>query len=125
MATLNKVMLIGNVGKVDIRTLEGGSKIATLSLATSEKYKDRSGEWKEDTTWHNIVVYGNTASVVERYVSKGSRLYVEGRIRNRKYTDRDGNERSVTEIVASNVELLDPKKSDSQPSNGGRDEMGF
>lgn len=125
MATLNKVMLIGNVGKVDIRTLEGGNRIATLSLATSEKYKDRSGEWKEDTTWHNITVYGNTASVVERYVSKGSRLYIEGRIRNRKYTDRDGNERSVTEIVASAVELLDPKKNDSQPSSGGRDEMGF
>ena len=103
--SLNKVMLIGNVGKdPEVRYLEGnspagqGRKVATFTLATSERFKDRSGETRENTEWHNIVVWGQQADVVERFVKKGTQLYVEGRIRTRSWTDQSGAKRYTTEI---------------------------
>ena len=110
MASLNKILIIGRVGRVDLKEF-GGGKLANVSVATSERYKDKSGEWQEETTWHNVVAYGSLASVMERFVQKGSNLYVEGRIRKRKYNDRDGNEKESVEVVAQSVELLDPKQS--------------
>lgn len=111
MSSLNKVMLIGRVGNdPDVRTLTGDSKVARVSLATSTRYKDRNGEYVEDTTWHTIQVFGKSAEFVENYVGKGANLFVEGRIRNRKFTDQTGAERSVTEIVAENVQLLDARQ---------------
>lgn len=123
--SLNKIMLIGRCAAPNIRDLESG-KLATFSLATTDRYKDRAGEWKEDTTWHNIVAYGNTAGVVEKYVQKGSQIYVEGKLRNRKYTDRDGIERSVTEVLVSSMEILDRRQQQDnsrRPSNN--DDMEF
>lgn len=123
--SLNKIMLIGRCTAPNIRDLESG-KLATFSLATTDRYKDRAGEWKEDTTWHNIVAYGNTAGVVEKYVQKGSQIYIEGKLRNRKYTDRDGIERSVTEVLVSSLEILDRRQqqdNNRRPSNN--DDMEF
>ena len=122
MAFLNKVMLIGNVGSIEVRKLETG-KVALVSLATTERYKDRNGERRDDTTWHNLVVYGKLAPVVEKYVQKGSSIYIEGRIRRSKYTDRDGNERVTNEIVVDSLKLLDARR-DSDRSDT-RDDMGF
>ena len=111
--SLNKVMLIGNVGKdPEVRYLEGnspagqGRKVATFTLATSERFKDRSGETRENTEWHNIVVWGQQADVVERFVKKGTQLYVEGRIRTRSWTDQSGAKRYTTEINVDSLQLL-------------------
>lgn len=119
--SLNKIMLIGRCTAPNIRDLESG-KLATFSLATTDRYKDRAGEWKEDTTWHNIVAYGNTAGVVEKYIQKGSQIYIEGKLRNRKYTDRDGIERSVTEVLVSSMELLDRRQ---QNGGGSQSNQGY
>lgn len=121
MATLNKVYLIGNVGRdPDVRSVNNG-KVASFSLATATRYKDRNGESKEDTEWHNIVVFGNSAEYVEKYVSKGTQLHVEGRIRYRKY-EKDGEARYVTEILANSLQNLSPKRGEqNEPDEGGLD----
>lgn len=104
---LNKVMLIGNVGKdPEIRYLEGDSKVATIRMATSEKYRDRDGRQKEYTEWHTVTAWRATADLVEKYVRKGSLLYVEGRLRTRSWTDKTGVQKSATEIVADNIQFL-------------------
>lgn len=114
--SLNKVMLIGNVGKdPEVRHLESGAVTASFTIATTEKYRDKSGEQKEQTEWHNIVCWRNLAEIAEKYVKKGSQLFVEGKIRSRSYTDRDGNTRYITEIVADTFKLLG-RKTDGQPS---------
>ncbi len=112
---MNKVILIGNVGKdPEIRATQSGDKIANLSLATSDRWKDKaSGERKERTEWHRVVVFGAVAGVVESYVSKGDKLAVEGKIVTRKWTDQSGQERYSTEIVVDQfngkIELLGSK----------------
>ena len=110
--SLNKVMLIGNVGKdPEVRYLEGnspagqGRKVATFTLATSERFKDRSGETRENTEWHNIVVRRDLVPFVEKWVRKGSSLFVEGKIRTRSYDDQAGVKRYVTEIHADKLEF--------------------
>lgn len=114
---LNKVHLIGRVGKpVEIRTTDN-SKVASFTLATSERFKDRNGEVKEQTEWHNIVVWGKLADVCEKYVQKGSTLYVEGKLRTRSWDDKDGNKRYITEILASAIQLLDKKENSSAPAD--------
>lgn len=111
--SLNKVMLIGNVGKdPEVRHLESGVVTASFTLATTEKYKDRSGEMKEQTEWHNIVCWRSLAEIAEKYVRKGSQLYIEGKIRNRSYNDRDGVTKYITEIVADTFQMLG-RKSDN------------
>ncbi|MBQ2243748.1 MAG: single-stranded DNA-binding protein [Bacteroidales bacterium] len=110
--SLNKVMLIGNVGKdPEVRHLESGATTASFTLATTERYKDKNGETKDQTEWHNIVCWRALADLVEKYVRKGSQLYIEGRIRTRSYTDRDGNTRYITEITADNLQMLGRKES--------------
>ena len=111
--SLNKVMLIGNVGRdPNVRYLEGnnpgaqGRKVATFTLATSERFRDRNGETRENTEWHNIVAWGQPADVCERFVRKGTQLYIEGRLRTRKYTDRQGMEKYTTEINVDTLQLL-------------------
>ena len=108
--SLNKVMLIGNVGREpEIRYLDGnngGTKVATFTLATSEKYRDRSGELRENTEWHNIVAWRNSADVAEKFVHKGTQLYIEGRLRTRSYTSQDGSKKYTTEITVDNLQLL-------------------
>ena len=104
---LNKVLLIGNVGAdPDVRYLDNNGKVANFRLATTERYKDRNGELKENTEWHALCVFGKPADFVENYVKKGAQLFVEGRLRTRLYTDKSGVEKSVTEIVVDNVQLL-------------------
>ena len=111
---LNKVMLIGNVGNdPEIRYLDsnpqgpqGNAKVASFRLATTERYRDRNGETRENTEWHNIVAWRSNADVIERFVHKGSQIYVEGRLRTRKWTDRDGKDRYTTEIQVDNLQLL-------------------
>lgn len=111
--SLNKVMLIGNVGKdPEVRYLEGGGqngagrKVASFTLATSERYRDRNGETHENTEWHNIVAWGQPADIVERFVRKGTQLYIEGRLRTRSWTDKTGNTRYTTEINVDTLQLL-------------------
>ena len=110
--SLNKVMLIGNVGQEPtVRYLEqngtqGAAKVATFTLATTERYRDRNGESRENTEWHNIVCWRNNADVVERFVHKGTQLFIEGRIRNRQWTDQTGNKRYTTEIITDTLQLL-------------------
>lgn len=115
--SLNKVMLIGRVGQIDIKTFDGQNgprKCATFSFATTERYKDRNGQVVNNTEWHNIVSW-NHAEVCEKYVQKGSQLYVEGKLRTRSWEDQNGNKRYVTEILAEHIQLLGKK--DEQQSN--------
>ena len=111
-------MLIGNVGRdPEVRYLEGnnGAKVATFTLATTERYRDRNGEVRENTEWHNIVAWRNNADVAERFIRKGTQLYIEGRIRTRSWDDQTGNKRYTTEIIADTLQLLG-KKSDNPAS---------
>lgn len=113
--SLNKVMLIGHVGQIEIKSFDGQNgprKCATFSLATTERYRDRNGELVNNTEWHNIVSW-NHAEVCEKYVGKGSQIYVEGKLRTRSWEDKDGNKKFVTEILAERIQLLG-KKEDSQ-----------
>lgn len=105
--SVNKVILIGNVGKdPDVRYMENNVAVAKFSLATSETYKKNNGETVKNTEWHNIVLWRGLAQVAEKYVKKGSQIYIEGRIKSRSYDDKDGVKRYVTEIVGDNMTLL-------------------
>ncbi len=108
---VNKVILIGNVGAdPDVRYLEGGTAVANLRLATTERYKNKNGENIDQTEWHNIVLWRGLAKIVEKYVHKGMRLYIEGRIRTRSWDDQNGNKRYTTEIWADNMQMLSYKQ---------------
>lgn len=112
---LNKAMIIGNVGNVEVRYGSGGEGVATLSIATTESWKDKqSGERRERVEWHRVVMYGKLAEIVDKYVKKGTKLYVEGSIRTNKWTDSQGQDRYTTEIVGRDMQMLD-SRSDSQP----------
>ncbi|MCI6113206.1 MAG: single-stranded DNA-binding protein, partial [Rikenellaceae bacterium] len=110
--SLNKVMLIGNVGAdPEIRYLEGASaqdsvKVASLRLATNERYRDRDGNLKEHTEWHNVTAWRSNAEIIDKYVRKGTQIYVEGRIRTRSWTDKDNKVHESLEILADTVQLL-------------------
>lgn len=112
--SINKVILVGNVGaEPEIRTMQSGDKVANLSIATSERWKDKNtGEQKEKTEWHRVVVFGGAAGVVENYVKKGSKLYIEGKIQTRSW-EKDGQKKYSTEIVLqgfdSKLQMLDSK----------------
>lgn len=104
---VNKVILIGNVGRdPEVRHLDKDVTVANFPLATSESYTAKSGEKVTTTEWHNIVVWRGLAKVVEQYVKKGDKLYIEGRIRTRSWDDKDGNKRYTTEIYTDNMEML-------------------
>jgi single-strand DNA-binding protein len=107
MAGVNKAILVGNLGRdPEIRTLEGGVTVARFTLATSESYKDKTGQRVEKTEWHNIVLWRGLAEVAEKYLRKGQQVYIEGRITNRSYQDKDGTQKYFTEIVADNMTML-------------------
>lgn len=117
MASINKVILIGNVGQdPDVRSTSSGTSIANLSLATTRKYKDANGVLQEETEWHRVSLFGRIAEIAQQYVTKGSPLYVEGRLRTRKYTDKQGVERFVTEILGESIQLF--PKNDKTTSGG-------
>lgn len=116
--SVNKVILVGNVGKdPDVRHLEGGTSVASFPLATSETYKNKSGEKVTNTEWHNIVVWRGLAEVAEKYVKKGAQIYIDGRIRTRSYDDKDGNKKYITEINADTLRLLGKKSDTDSGSN--------
>ena len=124
--SLNKVMLIGNVGRdPEVRYLEGNVKVATFTLATSERFKDRSGELRENTEWHNIVAWRANADVAERFIHKGTQIYVEGRLRTRSYQDQSGVKKYTTEIQADTIQLLGRRPdADGAPQQGGYPSQG-
>lgn len=112
MAGVNKVILLGNLGKdPEIRTLESGARLARISIATNEYFKNKSGETVERTEWHNVVLWYQKAELAEKYLRKGSQVYVEGRIRTRQWDDKDGNKRYTTEIVADVINMVGGKPS--------------
>ena len=110
MGSLNKVLLIGNLGKdPELRYTPDGLAILKFSIATSEYFNDKSGNKSEKTTWHNIVAFGKMGQNLANYLNKGKQVFVEGRISNRSYDDKDGNKKYITEIVATNIVLLGAK----------------
>lgn len=115
--SVNKTFILGNVGRdPEVREV-GGAKVATFTVATTEKYKDsKSGEWKENTEWHSIVAWRNTAELAEKYIKKGTQLFIEGKLRTRSYDDNSGNKRYVTEIVAESIQLLGKKEGGNSPA---------
>lgn len=115
---INKVMLIGNLGKdPETRSTQSGSSIANVTMATSRQWKDRDGNRQEDTEWHRVVFFGKLAEIVGKYLTKGSRVYVEGRLQTRKWQDQNGQDRWTTEIVAEEMKMLggDRPQQPSQP----------
>ena len=107
MASVNKVILIGHLGKdPEVRHLEGGNSVANFTMATNEYYKDKQGTRVERTEWHNIAAWRNLAELAEKYLRKGHQVYVEGRIRTRQYQDKDNQTRYITEIIAEEITML-------------------
>lgn len=118
MTGVNKVILVGNLGKdPEMRYLENGRTRASFTLATNDSYKNKEGERVTTTEWHNVVVWSPLAKVAEQYLQKGKQVYIEGRISNRSYVDKDGQNKYISEIVAQNLVLLGGGKVDaSEPS---------
>jgi single-strand DNA-binding protein len=116
MASINKVILIGNLGKdPETRFMPDGKPVANITMATSETWKDRNtGEKQEKTEWHKVSFFGPVAEIVGKYLRKGSKIYIEGKLQTRKWQDKDGADRYTTEIVANEMKMLDGK-----PSDGG------
>src|SRR5690625_1572567 len=110
MSSLNKATIIGRLGaEPEVRNTQSGTAVATLSVATSEKYKDKSGELIEKTQWHRIVAWGRLAEICQQYLKKGSLAYFEGPIETREWSDKDGQKRYTTEIKALNMQMLESK----------------
>ena len=130
--TVNKVLLLGNVGKdPEIASTNGGTLVAKLSLATSERFKDKQGEWQERTEWHNLVAYARGAEILRDYVRKGSKLFVEGRLTTRSWDDKEsGRKMYRTEVVVGDISLLSSSdgsragknRSDERPAQDVRSE---
>jgi single-strand DNA-binding protein len=116
MASVNKVILVGNLGAdPEVRYLPSGDAVANIRLATTDRYKDKqSGEYKEMTEWHRVSFFGRLAEIVSEYLKKGSSVYIEGRIRTRKYQAQDGTDRYSTEIVADQMQMLGGRSSDDE-----------
>ena len=107
MASVNKVILVGNVGRdPELRYTQSGQPVASFSIATNERFKDRDGNWKDRTEWHRIVAWARLAEICGEYLKKGSPVYVEGRIQTRDWEDKEGNKRQTTEIVALSMQML-------------------
>lgn len=122
--SLNKVILVGNLGRdPEVRSLQNGDKVANLSIATSEQWKDRDGNRQERTEWHRVVLFGRIAEVAERYLRKGSKVLIEGKLQTRKWQDQSGADRYSTEIVVSgfggNMTMLDGRGEGGGSSSGG------
>ena len=133
MASVNKVIIVGNVGRdPELRYTQGGQPVASFSIATNERFKDKEGNWKDRTEWHRIVAWARLAEICGEYLRKGSQVYVEGRIQTRDWEDKEGNKRQTTEIIALSMQMLGrrgegggPSTSDdgNQARAGGGDDM--
>jgi single-strand DNA-binding protein len=126
MASVNKVILIGNCGRdPEIRYLPSGQAVANVSIATTSRRKDRtSGETVEDTQWHRVTFYDRLAEIAGEYVKKGRPIYIEGRLKYGKYTDQAGVEKNTVDIIATEMQLLGAREGMGGPSGGGDDEGG-
>ncbi|NNM65426.1 MAG: single-stranded DNA-binding protein [Burkholderiales bacterium] len=126
MASVNKVILIGNLGKdPEVRYAPSGSAICNVSIATSRQWKDKAGEKKEETEWHRVVFYDRMAEIAGEYLKKGRPVYVEGRLKYGKYTDKEGVERYTTDIVATEMQLLGGREGGGSAGSSGDDEGGY
>jgi single-strand DNA-binding protein len=115
MGSVNKAILVGNLGRdAEIRFTAGGTAVATVSLATTERFTDRDGQKREETEWHRVVIWGKTAESLQEYLTKGKQIYVEGRIQTREWTNKEQQKQKTTEIKADRVVLLS-----SGPGGGG------
>lgn len=120
MASLNKAMIIGNLGKdPEIRYTTSGTAVASFSVATSEKYKDKSGEWQEKTEWHNVTLWNRLAEIAGEYLSKGKTVYIEGRLETREWEDREGVKRYTTTIIGERMQMLSGKGEGNGKSENG------
>lgn len=121
MASLNKVMLIGNLGRdPEVRYTPGGTAVASFPLATSEKFKNKNGEFEEKTEWHNVVLWGRQAEIAGEYLAKGRTVFIEGRLQTRKWQDKDGRDRWTTEVVGERMQMLGGKGEGGGGRSGGR-----
>lgn len=127
MASVNKVILVGNLGRdPETRTFPSGDQVCNVTLATTDKWKDKaSGEMKEATEWHRLVFNGRLAEIAAQYLRKGSQIYVEGQIRTRKYQDKDGVEKYATDIRVDQMQMLGSRQGMGGPSGGGDDDGGY
>jgi len=123
MASVNKVILVGNLGRdPEIRYTQQGTAVANFSLATTNRFKSRSGEMEERTEWHRIVAWDKLAEICGQYLAKGRQVYIEGRLQTREWEDKDGNKRSTTEVVAQTMQMLGRREGQagaSGPSGSG------
>lgn len=118
--SVNKVILVGNLGKdPELRYTPSGTAVCTFSLATSDRFKNKQGEQQDRTEWHNIVTWSGLAEICGKYLAKGKQVYIEGRIQSRSYDDRDGNKRYITEIVASEMQMLSRAGEQGAVGSGG------
>jgi single-strand DNA-binding protein len=109
---VNKVILVGNVGKdPETKYAQNGNAITTFSVATSRSWKDKNGVQQDETEWHNLVCFGKIAEICGKYLNKGSKVYVEGSLKTNKWKDKDGNDRYTTNIIVNDMQMLDPKNS--------------
>ena len=110
MGSVNKVILVGNLGRdAELRYTPGGSAVATLNMATTEVWNDKSGQRQEKTEWHRVILWGKQAESLQEYLTKGKQIYVEGRLQTRQWDDKDGNKRYMTEVIANDVQFLGGK----------------
>jgi len=122
MASVNKVILLGNLGRdPEVRYLPSGDPVANITIATSSKYKGKDGNMVEETEWHRVTFFGRLAEIASQYLKKGRPVYVEGRIKTRKYTDKDGVEKYATDIIASEMQLLGGREGMGEPGQGDDD----
>ena len=123
MASVNKVILLGNLGRdPELRYTPGGDAVVSMSIATTESWKDKSGQRQEKTEWHSVVMHRRLAEIAGEYLKKGSQVYIEGRLQTRKWQDKQGNDRYTTEIAADHMQMLGQRDSGgaSDRRGGGR-----
>src|SRR4051794_952704 len=130
MGSVNKVILVGNLGRdAELRYTPGGAAVATLNMATTEVWNDKAGQKQEKTEWHRVVLWGKTAESLAEYLTKGKQIYVEGRLQTRQWDDKDGNKRYTTEIRSDRVVLLSGSggggRGGGMPSRGGATDEGM
>ena len=115
MSGVNKVIIVGNIGKEpEVRQTQGGTSVVNFSIATSEKYKDNQGVQQQKTEWHNIVAWSKLADICAQYLHKGSKVYIEGKLQTRKWQDQSGQDRYTTEIVGNNLQMLGSRNNGQQ-----------
>lgn len=125
MRGINKVMLIGNLGKdPDVQHLDGNIAVAKFPLATTETFKDRTGKLVSQTEWHTVVLWRGLADLAEKYLHKSSLVYIEGRLRTRSWDDKDGHQKFATEVVGDNLIMLDKRMDGGSSSEGGDEGQG-